>query len=375
MKTTGLLRSQVIRAKTLKATTGICVNIKDCRSAMDIVKKRIVTTVCGFNKTDPIVCCLKNDTSFPTLNLREKEKTCEPYTLRRPDMEFGKKAFHKCIEYQEEMKYPCLPNNTRRDACSDPPPDPNHRQGIPAGRGQFPHMALLGYTKNPSNLDTAEWLCGGSIISERFILTAGHCTVGPVAIARLGILKRTDPKNVMRDYNIKRYIKHPEYKPPSKYNDIALLETDKDIVFRNKHIVPACLDVGDDSWESEAATASATGWGELDEWVNADVLQIMEISKFSDAECAEQFGPHRLLRAGFDTNTQICYGHRQIPRDTCTGDSGGPLQVDFGSVECMQKVIGVTSFGKACGKTGQPGVYTRVRPYVPWIEAMVWPSA
>jgi secreted trypsin-like serine protease len=54
------------------------------------------------------------------------------------------------------------------------------------------------------------------------------------------------------------------------------------------------------------------------------------------------------------------------------GDSGGPLQVKNKRISCMYTIIGVTSFGSQCG-IGDPGVYTRVSKYVPWIESVVWP--
>lgn len=37
-------------------------------------------------------------------------------------------------------------------------------------------------------------------------------------------------------------------------------------------------------------------------------------------------------------------------------------------------IIGITSFGKACGIANVPGVYTRVSNFVPWIEKIVWPE-
>lgn len=56
------------------------------------------------------------------------------------------------------------------------------------------------------------------------------------------------------------------------------------------------------------------------------------------------------------------------------GDSGGPLQVYHPSHFCMYTIVGVTSFGKACGLVDSPGVYTRVFAYLPWIEQTVWPN-
>lgn len=55
------------------------------------------------------------------------------------------------------------------------------------------------------------------------------------------------------------------------------------------------------------------------------------------------------------------------------GDSGGPLQAKSGISTCLHTVIGVTSYGRNCGYKGQPGIYTRVSFYVPWIERIVWP--
>lgn len=55
------------------------------------------------------------------------------------------------------------------------------------------------------------------------------------------------------------------------------------------------------------------------------------------------------------------------------GDSGGPLQLKHKQIHCMYTVVGVTSFGRACGVKGEPGIYTRVASYVPWIESIVWP--
>lgn len=53
-----------------------------------------------------------------------------------------------------------------------------------------------------------------------------HFFRGPVKYVALGILNRSDPRELWQVYNVKRRIPHPEYKPPSKYHDIALLETD-----------------------------------------------------------------------------------------------------------------------------------------------------
>ncbi|KAH9635206.1 hypothetical protein HF086_009546 [Spodoptera exigua] len=188
-------------------------------------------------------------------------------------------------------------------------------------------MALLGYG---GSMDTADWLCGGSLISDKFILTAGHCissaVLGKVRFAAMGILRRTDPPERWHRYHVSRIVPHPEYHAPSKYHDIALLETSKRVNF-DLHVYPACLNIDDHF----LGVVTATGWGAL--------------------------------------------GHNMELADTLqAGDSGGPLQAKPVLSRCLHTVIGVTSYGRNCGYSGQPGIYTRVRFYVPWIESVVWPD-
>lgn len=59
------------------------------------------------------------------------------------------------------------------------------------------------------------------------------------------------------DYAISKIITHPEYKPPSKYNDIALLKLSRKVTFY-KHIRPACLYLDERLSQDKAV---ATGWG------------------------------------------------------------------------------------------------------------------
>ena len=57
-----------------------------------------------------------------------------------------------------------------------------------------------------------------------------------------------------------------------------------------------------------------------------------------------------------------------IGRDSCTGDSGGPLISRQGEEEPMY-LKGIVSFGaRRCGEKGTPGVYTKVSEYIRWIS-------
>lgn len=67
---------------------------------------------------------------------------------------------------------------------------------------------------------------------------------------------------------------------------------------------------------------------------------------------------------------QICAGG-QAGKDSCRGDSGGPLMYENGRID---EIIGIISFGpKPCGLENSPGIYTKVFEYKNWILANIRP--
>lgn len=180
-----------------------------------------------------------------------------------------------------------------------------------------------------------------------------------------------DPLNV----NIIQRIKHPDYRPSSTYNDIGLLKLQQRIVF-NRYIRPACLPDASVTVIT-SSKAIATGWGLVENNTLSDSLLKVTLEIFSYADCNDTFvydvGPR--LRNGIVDATQLCAGSHTDNKDTCNADSGGPLQIYHRTHHCMYSVIGITSFGKACGFAENPAVYTRVTAFVSWIESVVWPQS
>lgn len=251
--------------------------------------------------------------------------------------------------------------------------------------GDYPNMGAIGWKEV---IGTWKFMCGCTLISSRFVLTAAHCskassrdtTIEDVIpkIVRLGDKNIQDTDDNRFDAEIIEIINHPKYTAPKQYFDIAVMKLGEVIEF-NMNIQPACL------WTKDSITrygdqAQVTGWGVIESGSlkTSPELQAATVDIIDFHQC------NKLLKNSCNRNwcglqpDQLCAGKMGGGVDACQGDSGGPLQVKIPlpilNQGTMHYVVGVTSFGVGCALPGLPGVYTKVAKFVDWIESVVWPG-
>ena len=211
--------------------------------------------------------------------------------------------------------------------------------GTPAEVGEFPSFAWT----------TGTGLCGASLIWEDIVLTAAHC-FGSFARGILynGINLSGGEGELFR--GVASEFPHPEYNNETDANDIMLVLLSNpatNVPFQELNFDP------DQPISGESATV--IGYGRVEETGNiSQVLLQTEVDIVDFDTCDEFF--RRIL-----DDVMVCAGSGTAGRDSCAGDSGGPLLVDG-------VAVGLVSFGSGCARDNVPAVYTRISAYEEWIS-------
>ncbi|XP_073819972.1 venom protease [Musca autumnalis] len=239
--------------------------------------------------------------------------------------------------------------------------------------GEYPHMTALGFV---GDTGTVDYKCGGSLISDKFVITAAHCTnVGgeiPTKV-RIGDLNLKVEETYLEPQirTIINVYNHPEYRSTSYYNDIALLELQSEVVL-TEFVRPIRL------WTLPTfpfPVAYAMGYGSTafaKERTNR--LTHLNMTIVANDECNQEL-PHIPETEDGIIFSQMCAKDFALNRDTCQGDSGGPLQLNIRGRRRNNRLhyhlIGITSYGLFC-RSGYPSIFTRVYSFLDWIERIVW---
>jgi len=275
--------------------------------------------------------------------------------------------------------------------------------GTEVTANEFPFLISL--QKKISGSDTDYYhLCGGSIYSERFIITAAHCVPGATA---------SDLRIVAGEHNlqaasgdeqvitVQTINSHPDYNSGTYDNDIAILELNSALTFNDK-VGRITMNTVDPSAGTDVTVA---GWGTLSSGGSSpDIMNKVTVDVISNTQCSVNYNTQ-----GYTiTDNMICAGVTEGGKDSCQGDSGGPLFMVKTSTRQRPKTwwlfttttqaptpspttaptpapttaptpaptpapnveyeqVGIVSWGIGCANQNFPGVYARISKYISYI--------
>ncbi|XP_046404251.1 trypsin-3-like [Ischnura elegans] len=219
-----------------------------------------------------------------------------------------------------------------------PPLDRRIVGGEDAAPGEFPYQLSLrigGYH-----------ICGASILSEDWAVTAAHCLlyVGHYSLQLMAGSLDVDEGDI---YDVSKFSVHPNFDPATIDWDMAVLKVSTPFVF-SCTVSPIALPA--EGEELDAGTMVViSGWGYLsEEGPNAKFLQKVTVPVYDQNECVLAYKTSNGI-----TDQMFCAGVKEGGKDACQRDSGGPVVTN-------DKLYGIVSWGLGCGGRGYPGVYAKV---------------
>lgn len=219
-----------------------------------------------------------------------------------------------------------------------------------------------------------EFLCGGTIINARWVVTAAHCVKrsnkkdGVASTGKRGTYIQINPpsRNQGAHYKAEKIIVHPNYIPtsPNQRNDIALIRTKA-----RMNTTPMGLNF-DTAAPLIGAEERVYGFGQMISGNSNSIASALRTATVFDLTGPQPL-PCGQYGNNFNAAYQICAGVPGGGIDACLGDSGGPL---LASIDGEVRLVGVVSAGTGCALAQFPGIYTRVSTYAAWIDNTIHPT-
>nr|XP_054926811.1 trypsin alpha-3-like [Dermacentor andersoni] len=228
--------------------------------------------------------------------------------------------------------------------------------GLRAPENRYPWVVLVQARDEVKKLTG---ICGGTIITSKHVLTAGHCLFLHGERSQLSVLYGHTTLALSRRISVIGADLHPRYDDKTLKNDIAVLELSRKLKFSD-HVQPVCLPT-EDFPPLPGTVGIVAGWGYTSEsgqqHRNPYLLYVTQVIKGPEYCKAKMEGYY------YSPSTAFCA--YRYSYDACQGDSGGGLMVLHDE---RWYTVGIISYGVGCATPGMPGVYTDVTRYVGWLR-------
>jgi trypsin len=256
--------------------------------------------------------------------------------------------------------------------------------GSPVSISQYPWQAAVVFSPSEGGTAHDRQFCGGSLLTSRIVITAAHCVfdtdpdcfVGCHSLsptcnslsdpppgdgtcrldpddvdAVLGRTQLSQPGGV--EMSVIGTSLRSNYNPDFQGDGVPRFDVGY-LVLSQASTQPQIKIARTDEaglWAPGSAV-DISGWGLASESAGdtEDSLRATTVNIVDDPSCSAAYG------ADFDSGTMVCAA--APGRDTCNGDSGGPLEASIGGGS--YRLVGITGWGEGCAEPGFPGVYTRV---------------
>jgi len=309
-----------------------------------------------------------------TISLNKKPKASKAFVKQLQD-EVIVSAKNKASDPEVPIKPPAdlIPARSAKfssRATSDCGCGRTNLNRIVGGNVATPHSLPYQAFVQPCFSNGQCFLCGGTLLNKRYVLTAMHCLVDQrgnrASSVTVGLGEhdiRSSSEAISPQSFSASVIGRDDYNANSFDNDIAILKLNRDATF-NDNVIPACLPTNiNELYVGKSAKVS--GWGTTSSGGStSNVLKETDvtITAQSDATCTK----YASGAVGVLPNIKMCAYKDNT--DSCQGDSGGPLAVKENG---KHTVVGVVSYGQGCATPGYAGVYARVTSYDSWIRSNI----
>ncbi|XP_022095752.1 plasminogen-like [Acanthaster planci] len=236
--------------------------------------------------------------------------------------------------------------------------------GESATPGEWPWQAQLRVRNSTGQF---VFVCGGSLVDWRFVVTAAHCFSGSSNPSNwLVILGRHQIDTGGTQFTVSDIVAHEDYNVGTSEHDLAILVLSEPAE-PSRTVNTVCLDeLGEKSFSKES-NCYITGWGYTSyQGPTSTVLQEANVPLIPHDVCSKPEVYGQLVLP-----TMQCAGYLEGGVDSCQGDSGGPLvctTTDSSSGKARYYLVGATSWGISCAEKNHPGVYTKLADYTDWLR-------